>query len=83
MRICLGMSPLMFVTIAIPLGIRSHRKESSMGMLMSLGIMFVYYIFIILGDAFDKHAAIFPWLFPWIPIVLGQVGGMVMMRRAN
>ncbi|HEY5653096.1 MAG TPA: LptF/LptG family permease, partial [Pontiella sp.] len=82
-RICLGISPFMFVLIAIPLGIKSHRKESSMGMLMSLGIMFVYYLFIILSDTLDKHPDIYPWLLPWIPILAGQFGGLWLMRRAN
>jgi lipopolysaccharide export system permease protein len=82
-RLCLSISPLMFVMIAIPLGITSHRKESSIGMLMSLVIMFVYYIFIILSDTLDKYPAMMPWLIPWIPIVLGQIGSLVMMRRAD
>ena len=82
-RICLALSPLMFVLVAIPLGIKSHRKESSMGMLMSLGIMFIYYLFIILSDTFDKKPELLPWLIPWIPIILGQLGGILLIRRAD
>ncbi|MDF7825513.1 LptF/LptG family permease [Pontiellaceae bacterium B12227] len=82
-RICLALAPLMFVLIAIPLGITSHRKESSIGMLMSLMIMFIYYVFIILSDTFDKSPGLYPWLLPWVPIVLGQIGGLYMIRRAN
>lgn len=82
-RIALALSPFMFVLIAIPLGITSHRKESSIGMIMSLGIMFVYYIFMILSDTFDKNPSLYPWLIPWIPIVLGQIGGLYLMRRSN
>jgi len=82
-RIALALSPFMFVLIAIPLGITSHRKESSIGMVMSLGIMFVYYIFMILSDTFDKNPSLYPWLIPWIPIVLGQLGGLYLMRRSN
>lgn len=82
-RICLALSPLMFVLVAIPLGITSHRKESSMGMVMALAVMFIYYIFIILSDTFDKSPHLYPWLIPWIPIVLGQLGGFLLIRRAN
>lgn len=82
-RICLSIAPFMFVLIAIPLGIKSHRKESSIGMVVSLGIMFVYYIFLILSDTFDNHPALFPWLIPWIPIIAGQIAGIVLLRRAN
>lgn len=82
-RMCLALSPLMFVLVAIPLGITSHRKESSIGMLMSLGIMFVFYLFIILSDTFDKSPGVYPWFYPWLPIVFGQIGGLIMMKRAN
>jgi lipopolysaccharide export system permease protein len=82
-RICLALSPFMFVLIAIPLGITSHRRESSMGMVMSLGIMFIYYIFMILSDTFDKSPQLYPWLIPWIPIVVGQLGGFLLLRRSN
>lgn len=82
-RVCLALSPFMFVLIAIPLGITSHRKESSIGMVMSLGIMFLYYIFMILSDTFDKSPHLYPWLIPWIPIVVGQLGGLYLLRRSN
>jgi lipopolysaccharide export system permease protein len=82
-RICLALSPFMFVLVAIPLGIRSHRKESSVGMVMSLGIMFIYYVFIILSDTFDSHPEIHPWLIPWIPILFGEILGFFLIHRAN
>jgi lipopolysaccharide export system permease protein len=82
-RVCLALSPFMFVLVAIPLGIKSHRKESSIGMVMSLGIMFVYYLFIIISDTFDSNPSLYPWLIPWIPIVFGQLGGFILLRRTN
>lgn len=82
-RICLAVSPFMFVLVAIPLGITSHRKESSIGLVMSLAIMFVYYIFIILSDTMDKSPELYPWLIPWIPILLGQLLGFLLLRRSN
>jgi lipopolysaccharide export system permease protein len=82
-RICLAIAPFMFVLVAIPLGIRSHRKESSAGMLISLGIVFAYYVFIIISDTFDDMVYMRPWLIPWIPILGGQIAGLVLLRRAN
>jgi lipopolysaccharide export system permease protein len=82
-RICLSIAPFMFVLVAIPLGIKSHRKESSIGMLLSLGIVFVYYLFIILSDTFDDKPQLHSWFYPWIPIIIGQIGGLILMRRAN
>ncbi len=83
-RICLALAPFMFVLIAMPLGMKSHRKESSIGMVMSLGIMFVYYMFMILSDTLDsRRPDLYPWLLPWIPIVFGQIAGFLLLRRAN
>ncbi len=82
-KICLAMGAFTFVLIAIPLGIQSHRKESSIGMVMSLGIVFVYYLFIIISDTLDNRPEFYPWLIPWIPIVCGQIGGFILLRRAN
>ncbi len=82
-RICLAVAPFMFALIAVPLGIKSHRKESSSGMLISLAVMFIYYVFIILSDTFEGALHFRPWLFPWIPIVGGQIAGCVLLRRAN
>ena len=82
-RICLAIAAFTFVLVAIPLGIKSHRKESSMGMLLSLGVVFVYYLFIIISDTLDNKPQYYPWLIPWIPIVCGQIGGIIMIRRAN
>ncbi|MBT8046762.1 MAG: LptF/LptG family permease, partial [Pontiella sp.] len=72
-----------FVLIAIPLGIRSHRKESSIGMLMSLAIVFVYYLFIVIADSLDTSPQLMPWLIPWVGIVCAQIAGLIMIRRAN
>ena len=67
----------------IPLGIKSHRKESSIGMVMSLGIMFVYYLFMILSDTLENSPQLYPWLIPWIPILGGQLAGMILLSRTN
>ena len=82
-RVCLSIAPFMFVLIAIPLGIKSHRKESSSGMLISLAAMFIYYLFIILADTFADMPPLRPWLFPWIPIIGGQIAGLLLIRRVN
>lgn len=82
-RICLSIAPFMFVMIAIPLGIRSHRKESSAGMLVSLAVLFIYYVFIILSDTFEEVMVLRPWLWPWIPVFGGQIAAFILMRRAE
>ena len=82
-RVFLAMAPLTFVLIAIPLGIKSHRKESSFGMLVSLGIVFLYYLFIVIADNLEDRPDMMPWLIPWCGILCAQLGGLLLLRRAN
>jgi hypothetical protein len=48
-RLALALSCFSFTLLAIPLGIRSHRKESSIGIGMALVLLFLFYLFIIIG----------------------------------
>ncbi len=82
-RLCLAMAPLTFVMLAIPLGVRTHRKESSMGMLLSLAVMFVFYLFIIVSDTLDSRPALHPWLFPWFAILGFQLTALLLFRRVD
>jgi len=82
-RICLALACFTFVLVAIPLGIKSHRKESSVGMVLSLGIVFTFYIFIIVAEALGDYPQWKSQYILWIPIVGGQLVGILLLRRAN
>jgi lipopolysaccharide export system permease protein len=82
-RISTAVACFTFMLIGIPLGVKSHRKETSIGMVMSLGIVFAYYIFIVLA----KALADYPWLHPnlilWVPLVATQILGFTLIRRSS
>jgi lipopolysaccharide export system permease protein len=82
-RFYLALAPLTFVLVGIPLGIRSHRRESAAGMVLSLAVMFVYYLLIIVADGLDTKPHWYPWLIPWIGTLAAQVGGLWMIRKLN
>ncbi len=81
-RLALALSCFSFALLGIPLGIRAHRKESSIGIGLSLVLLFVYYLFIILADSCWITRSGVPALIPWIPVLGGQLlGGFLLYRN--
>ena len=81
-RLALALSCFSFTLLAIPLGIRSHRKESSIGIGLALVLLFLFYLFIIISDALVDRPEWRPDMIPWIPVVASQIlGGLLLYRN--
>ena len=80
-RLALAMSCFSFTLLAIPLGIRSHRKESSIGIALALVLMFAFYLFIIIADALVDKPEWRPDMIPWIPVLGSQLLGCLLLFR--
>ena len=68
-RLVFAMASFCFVLVGIPLGIRSQRKESSVGMAIALAVALGYYVVVILMLSCEGMYAIYPWLLIWLPVV--------------
>ena len=80
-RLALALSCFSFTLLAIPLGIRSHRKESSIGIGMALVLLFLFYLFIIISDALVDRPEWRPDMIPWIPVLGCQTLGFLLLQK--
>ena len=69
-RFVFAMASVCFVLIGIPLGIRSQRKESTVGMAISLVVSLGYYVIVILMMSCEDFYVIRPEILIWIPVAI-------------
>ena len=77
--IVLALSPLAFVIVAMPFGFRSTRSETSIGLVLSLGVIIVYFTFVLLMKNFDKYS--YSHLMIWLPNIVFICYGIFALKK--
>ena len=72
---------LAFAIIGVPLGVTTHRRETSVGFAMGLIVAITYFLFVIIGDTLRGNPKVHPELLVWFPNVLFIVLGLFLFRR--
>lgn len=72
-----------FALLGIPLSIRAHRRETSIGFIFALLLAMVYYSFIIVSQMLSTHPEYAPHLIVWVPNFIFQITGAILLRRVN
>ncbi len=80
-RVVFAFASVCFVLLGIPLGIRSQRKESTVGMAISLAVSLGYYLVVILMLSLEKNFAACPEVLIFLPIAVCLALGARLFRR--
>ncbi len=80
-RFVFAMASLCFVLVGIPLGIQAQRKESTIGMAISLAIALGYYLFAMLMLSNQKEYALHPEVLMWLPVGVCLVLSCFFVKR--
>jgi lipopolysaccharide export system permease protein len=82
-RFSFPFSCVAFALIGVPLGVTTHRRETSVGFATGLIVAVFYFLFIIIADTMRANAKIHPELLVWFPNVLFLVIGGILFRRLS
>ena len=80
-RLVFAMASVCFVLIGIPLGLRSQRRESTVGMAISLAVSLGYYVVVILMLSCEKSYWMRPDILMWLPVAACFALSAKLMRR--
>ena len=80
-RYSFSMACLAFAFVAVPLGLNARRKDTSGGLVLSLIIGGLYFLFTMMAEEFDSDFAATVTL--WMPNVVCVLLGLFLFRRAR
>lgn len=81
-RFAIPFASLIFTMIGAPLGLKPQRSGSSIGLGLSIIIIFVYYIIMSVSSTLGEGGALSPLVSAWLPNLCLAVSGCFLIRKA-
>jgi lipopolysaccharide export system permease protein len=82
-RVAGAVACLAFTLIGIPLGIKTSRRETSIGIAISLGLALVFYFVTILANTLKGRPALYPEAILWSPNLFFEILGLWLLWRVT
>ncbi len=83
-RLAAAASSAVFALIGLPLSLRPHRSGPSIGMGLSILVLFAYYAVLIPSQLASEGHVLPPALAAWLPNgIVGVIGGTLLVRAAR
>lgn len=82
-RIAMALSPIAFLLLGLPLAIRTSRRETSVGLFLSVILGGAFFLALIVCESITKFYFIYPQYLIWLPNLLFQGVGAAMLYRVS
>jgi len=83
MKYSVPFSGLIFVLLGVPLGLRIKRGSKATGIIISIVLVFVYYVFVSAASSFGNGGVINPVLAAWLPNIIFAIMGIMLVFWAE
>ncbi|MBQ3834334.1 MAG: LptF/LptG family permease [Elusimicrobia bacterium] len=81
LRWTVAVAPIVFVLIAIPVGIMAGKGGKAIGFGMSLGVIFTYYLFLVISLNVGEKGYVPSWCVMWLPDFVLLIVGILLFRK--
>ncbi len=82
-RVAFSLAPISFLVLGLPLAIRTSRRETSVGLFLSVILAGFFFLSIILCNSLSDKYFLYPQYLLWIPNLLYQVVGAILIYRVS
>ncbi len=80
-KISFAFAPFVFALIGLPLAIISRRGEATISFALAMGVVAIYYVLFVWGEAMTIENNFNPFLSMWLPNVFMMGCGAALMKR--
>ena len=76
-RVALALAPIAFLLLGKPLAVRTSRRDTTVGHILSVLLAGLYFGAVLVSDALRESPKLFPQYIVWIPPALYQIFGAI------